>query len=137
MSEITPTADHLNDPYVLQLIEALSKLDDRIEELEAENERLTEQAIAEGRIVAKCNGRIEELESYLDEEREKNEKQVRMTMDLRYENEKLREALGSIALCYVEREYSDFDVGINYCARQARRALNSLVLTATERKDDE
>ena len=65
MSEITPTADHLNDPYVLQLIEALSKRDDH----------------------------IEELESYLDEEREKNEKQVRMTMDLRYENEKLRKAL--------------------------------------------
>jgi hypothetical protein len=50
---------------------------DRIEELEAENARLL--------------NRIAELGSYLDEEREKNEKQVRMTMDLRYENERLRE----------------------------------------------
>ena len=67
MSEITPTADHLNDPYVLQLIEALSKLDDRIEELEAEVERL------QGRVKAYLNAmhtphqemvkRIEELEA--------------------------------------------------------------------------
>ena len=33
---------------------------------------------------------VEELESYLDEEREKNEKQVRMTMDSQAENKRLR-----------------------------------------------
>lgn len=33
MSELQPTMEHLNDPYVLQLIETLSRLDDEIEEL--------------------------------------------------------------------------------------------------------
>ena len=37
--------------------------------------------------------RIAELESYLDEEREKNEKQVRMTMDLQAEVERLNDWL--------------------------------------------
>jgi len=34
MTEIAPTEKHLSDPYVLQLIEALSMQQDRIEELE-------------------------------------------------------------------------------------------------------
>ena len=37
---INPTKDHLSDPYVLQLIEALSKQQDEIEDLKAENEKL-------------------------------------------------------------------------------------------------
>ena len=53
-SEIKPTMDHLSDPYVLQLIEALARRDDEIEhqheiidrvalirlDLEVENRRL-------------------------------------------------------------------------------------------------
>lgn len=34
--EIKPTMDHLSDPYVLQLIEALARRDDEIERLRAE-----------------------------------------------------------------------------------------------------
>ena len=34
MTELSPTEEHLKDPYVLQLIEALSMQQDRIEELE-------------------------------------------------------------------------------------------------------
>lgn len=42
MSEklLSPTEEHLNDPYVLQLIEALSRMMDEIEDLEAEVQRL-------------------------------------------------------------------------------------------------
>ena len=35
MSEIKPTIEQLQDPYVLQLIETISRLEDRIEDLEA------------------------------------------------------------------------------------------------------
>jgi hypothetical protein len=31
---IKPTMEHLNDPYVIQLIETISKMEDRIEDLE-------------------------------------------------------------------------------------------------------
>ena len=31
---LSPTTEHLNDPYVIQLIETISRLDDRIEDLE-------------------------------------------------------------------------------------------------------
>lgn len=34
MSEIKPTPQHLNDPYVLQLIEALAKQGDEIDSLQ-------------------------------------------------------------------------------------------------------
>ena len=44
MSELSPTKKHLTDPYVLQLIEALSMQQDEILDLEAEIERL--QALA-------------------------------------------------------------------------------------------
>ena len=40
MTEIKPTSDHLSDPYVLQLIEALSRRDDEIESLSTENGEL-------------------------------------------------------------------------------------------------
>lgn len=40
MSEISPTPEHLEDPYVLQLIEALSMQQDQIEDLTAEVEQL-------------------------------------------------------------------------------------------------
>ena len=40
--EITPTLDHLNDPYVIQLIETIARLEDIIEESMRENERLGE-----------------------------------------------------------------------------------------------
>ena len=33
MTEIKPTPEHLNDPYVLQLIEMLARVDDFIEDL--------------------------------------------------------------------------------------------------------
>ena len=36
MSEIKPTMEQLQDPYVLQLIETISRLQESIEELEAE-----------------------------------------------------------------------------------------------------
>ena len=35
MTEIKPTAEHLQDPYVLQLIEALGKLQEEFEECDA------------------------------------------------------------------------------------------------------
>jgi len=34
MDELSPTSEHLNDPYVLQLIQTISRMEDRIEELE-------------------------------------------------------------------------------------------------------
>lgn len=41
-NELTPTAEHLNDPYILQVIEALSSQQDDIEELmrELDKERI-------------------------------------------------------------------------------------------------
>jgi len=39
MTELTPTPEHLQDPYVLQLIEALAKRDDEIERLRAKSDR--------------------------------------------------------------------------------------------------
>ena len=44
MSELRPTEDDLRNPYVLQLIEALSYQQDMIEDLEEENERLRNEA---------------------------------------------------------------------------------------------
>ena len=41
MSEIKPTADNLHDPYVLQLVAAICKLEDEVERLQAEIERLS------------------------------------------------------------------------------------------------
>ena len=41
MSEIKPTEDNLHDPYVLQLVAAICKLEDEIERLQAEIERLS------------------------------------------------------------------------------------------------
>jgi len=38
--EITPTLDHLSDPYILQLIETIARLEDALEESMRENERL-------------------------------------------------------------------------------------------------
>jgi hypothetical protein len=43
--EITPTLDHLNDPYVIQLIETIARLEDIIEESMRENEWLGERIV--------------------------------------------------------------------------------------------
>lgn len=40
MSEIEPKPEHFEDPYVLQLIEALSRQQDEIEDLSSENRKL-------------------------------------------------------------------------------------------------
>jgi hypothetical protein len=51
MSLIKPTTDHLSDPYVLQLIEVLSKQQEEIERLTAELE-LAETAM--GQCLSNC-----------------------------------------------------------------------------------
>lgn len=43
--ELEPTLEHLSDPYVLQLIEALAKRDDEIERLRSELDQEKVQAL--------------------------------------------------------------------------------------------
>jgi len=69
----------MSDYIYVSDTDRLKAKDNRIEELEAN------AVIVEDNYKAM----VAELESYLDEEREKNEKQVRMTMDLQARVEEL------------------------------------------------
>ncbi len=67
MSEVKPTMNNLSDPYVLQLIEALSSLEDEIEDLTQER---NEMQLVAGRYqyqfehAMKCINSIDDLFEY-------------------------------------------------------------------------
>jgi hypothetical protein len=107
--EIKPTLDHLSDPYVLQLIEAIGQRDDRIEELERDldNERargihtchskcqrplcVAHRRIAE--LEAQCRFHIAEAKNADELVLKENRKLLTRIAELEAENERLQEQL--------------------------------------------
>ena len=98
--EIEPTPEHLNDPYVLQLIEAISRLDD-------ETERLREALEVDRKWINRRDDEIERLRDR-NEVLEKSAEINRRIMDSygprfdKYDEEieRLRAALERIAAWY-------------------------------------
>jgi hypothetical protein len=106
--EIKPTLDHLSDPYVLQLIEAIAQRDDRIEELERDLDN--ERARGIHTCHSKCqrplcvaHRRIAELEGENERWKKQHESDVlyysgleKTNADFLADNERLRTALQRI-----------------------------------------
>jgi chromosome segregation ATPase len=72
---------------------ALIAKDAEIERLKADRDTWEAICHTVDKKLQRAKAEIEELRSYLDEEREKNEKQVRMTMDAHAEIERLETRL--------------------------------------------